>query len=262
MLLQQVSLPVAAFSPESLVIEMKGGTNATKAPQVDYAKHVFLPVLQGFGLDASLTINKRGFFPRGGGIATLQVNPVETLRPIRLVKRGQVQRITIVAYSAGRHEGLEIRMAELVRDTVTTGWGIEGLVIEEDLTRETPATALGDGFGVVVVAHTAGGCVLAGSALGEVKTATAESVVAEACHQLEAQLGIGACVDEYLADQLIIYMALAQGTSVVSMGPLSLHTETAIHFAEVMSGAKFKVEETQEGNLWLVSCEGIGFRPG
>lgn len=44
------------------------------------------------------------------------------------------------------------------------------------------------------------------------------------------------CSDEYLTDQLIIFMALARGTSCLLTGPLSLHTRTAMHFAETMTG--------------------------
>ena len=40
---------------------------------------------------------------------------------------------------------------------------------------------------------------------------------------------------------MIIFMALADGESRLLCGPLTLHTETAIHIAEKMTGAKFKV---------------------
>lgn len=43
-------------------------------------------------------------------------------------------------------------------------------------------------------------------------------------------------------DQMIIFMALADGESKLLCGPLTLHTETAIHVAEKLTGAKFKVK--------------------
>jgi RNA 3'-terminal phosphate cyclase len=49
----------------------------------------------------------------------------------------------------------------------------------------------------------------------------------------KACLDAGACVDEHMIDQLILPMALAQGTSRVRGPPkrliTSLHLETAIH---------------------------------
>ena len=76
---------------------------------------------------------------------------------------------------------------------------------------------------------------------------------------------------------MIIFMALADGESRLLCGPLTLHTETAIHIAEKLTGAKFKVRlkqvsfekkllssqvEASPGtdNSWLITCRGIGFR--
>ena len=46
-------------------------------------------------------------------------------------------------------------------------------------------------------------------------------------------------MDKYIQDQMIIFMALAQGESRLLCGPLTLHTETAIHIAEKMTGARY-----------------------
>ena len=48
-------------------------------------------------------------------------------------------------------------------------------------------------------------------------------------------------IKRVVQDQMIIFMALADGESRLLCGPLTLHTETAIHIAEKMTGAKFKV---------------------
>lgn len=73
----------------------------------------------------------------------------------------------------------------------------------------------------------------------------------------------------YLQDQLIIFMALAEGKSKILTGPISLHTSTVIHYSEIMAGVKFKItkvtpnndeagEEGSEKNI--IECEGIGFK--
>ena len=67
-------------------------------------------------------------------------------------------------------------------------------------------------------------------------------------------------MDKHIQDQLIIFMALAPGRSELVTGPLTLHTETAIHIAEKLTGAKFTIENCQDNNRgWLITCEGIGF---
>ena len=60
-------------------------------------------------------------------------------------------------------------------------------------------------------------------------------------------------------DQIIVFMALAEGQSSVLTGPLEMHTRTAIHFAEIITGVKFEVEEiTNEKHI--IKCNGIGHK--
>uniref|UniRef100_A0A8C4QCW3 RNA 3'-terminal phosphate cyclase n=1 Tax=Eptatretus burgeri TaxID=7764 RepID=A0A8C4QCW3_EPTBU len=63
----------------------------------------------------------------------------------------------------------------------------------------------------------------------------ADKVGVQASEMLIHNLHHGGCVDDYLQDQLIIFMALAQGVSRVLTGPITLHTQTAIHFAEQLT---------------------------
>lgn len=63
-----------------------------------------------------------------------------------------------------------------------------------------------------------------------------EDLGPDAAKELLLNLKYGGCVDEYLADQLIIFMALANGVSKIRTGPLSLHTTTSIHFSALMTG--------------------------
>jgi len=107
-----------------------------------------------------------------------------------------------------------------------------------------------------ILARTSTGCLLAGSALGE-RNKSAETVGKEAANELAKHIQEGGCVDEYLQDQLIIYMALAKGESKVLTGPLSLHTETAIFVAEQMTKAKFTVKQVSATQS-LITCEGVG----
>eukprot|EP00727_Mastigamoeba_balamuthi_P001467 m51a1_g11317 putative rna 3 -terminal phosphate cyclase (109) ;mRNA; f:106145-108247 len=89
----------------------------------------------------------------------------------------------------------------------------------------------------------------------------AEDVGREAAEQLLRDLDQGGCVDEYLQDQLIIFMALAHGRSRMRVGEISLHTSTAMAVVSRMTGAAFEVAEAPEGSRGghVISCDGIGF---
>jgi RNA 3'-terminal phosphate cyclase (ATP) len=99
--------------------------------------------------------------------------------------------------------------------------------------------------------------VLAGSNLGERKRKP-EDVATEATSMLLESLAWGACVEEYLQDQLIIFMALAEGQSRLVSGPLSLHTQTTIWLASELAGVTFDVKEL-DGSRFLIQCHGLGF---
>lgn len=103
--------------------------------------------------------------------------------------------------------------------------------------------------------HRAGGtdeCV--GAGLGKV-------VGEAAAEDLIAQLSHGGAVDEHCCDQLVVFMALAEGESQVLAGPLSLHTQTALHFASELAHCKIKVDDLDgtglNSGLNMITCEGI-----
>jgi RNA 3'-terminal phosphate cyclase (ATP) len=152
----------------------------------------------------------------------------------------------------------------------------------------TERNAVGTASGILVVARTSTGCLLAGSALGR-PDRSARATGQDAAQELRDAVRAGGCVDDWMQDQLVLYMALAEGVSTVLVGSLTLHTRTAIWVAEQLSGAKFEVERVREpgkertvapsilptttggedrygseGRIegkHLIRCHGIGFQP-
>ena len=109
--------------------------------------------------------------------------------------------------------------------------------------------------------------VLAASADGNVKISP-QKTGATAAKQLLNQLSPGfpenntdnvtTVLDQNAQDQLIIFMALAEGKSQIQTGPLTLHTKTAIYISELLTSAKFNVNEISKHNT-LIECQGIGY---
>lgn len=78
-------------------------------------------------------------------------------------------------------------------------------------------------------------CTLGGSALGARNQKSAEAGQKAAAELVDVVHAMG-CVDTYVQDQLIVFMALAKGLSRIRCTmPLTLHTKTAIHIAELMT---------------------------
>lgn len=68
----------------------------------------------------------------------------------------------------------------------------------------------------------------------------------------------GICVGENLQDQLIIFMALAKGISKMFTCELSLHTQTAIYFAEMFTAARYTTEPINDSTNVILTCTSPG----
>ncbi|KAI1790753.1 RNA 3'-terminal phosphate cyclase [Ganoderma leucocontextum] len=259
-LLFQVSLPCLIFSPSatsSSTLRLRGGTNATHSPQIDYTQHVFLPFInKHFGIEPTLRVMKRGYYPRGGGEIHVSIPPVAGPLPaVTLTDRGEIRRVYGRSYVAGLPKSLADSMRAAAINTLVES-GVKENRIKIEALREKPTDAVGSGSGIVLWAETYEGCVIGGSALGR-KGVDASKVGEEAARELANNLAHGGCVDEYM--QVIVFLALAQGKSKVKTGPLTLHTRTAIWVIKQLSSAKFRVEETEGGAI--IECDGIGYVP-
>ena len=210
-LLLQVSLPCLVFAPSPspslspvrptiTSLTLRGGTNATHAPQIDYTQHVFLPFLQKyFGLAPTLEIVKRGYYPKGGGEVRVSIPSVHGPLPaVTLTARGQVIAVRGRAYVAGLPRGLADAMCAAATAVLAdAGLGVaEGQVAIASV-RERPADAVGSGSGIVLWAETEDECVFGGSALGR-KGVDPARVGREAAGELVRNLAHGGCVDEYM----------------------------------------------------------------
>lgn len=273
-LLLQAALPFALLGSESPIRWiLKGGTNATMAPQYDYWESLFLPTLQvKLGLkpeNVQADVVRRGFFPRGGGEVHVETIPIDgTIPPILLTERGDLTGVEIRSFYAGKcPRNVATRMAYAAKNYLDAHLG-SGVKISVNIVFEEPAVA--SGSGILIIAMTSTGCRLGGSALGSPKIAP-NDVGIQAAQHLCATLDDGGCVDEYLQDQLVVYMALAKGTSEIITGSMTLHTQTAIWTAEQCCGAVFHVERLgekeaaapdAEGRIsgrHRIRCTGIGF---
>ena len=217
---------------EWTTLELHGGTNATSAPQVDYTTNVFLPFLaRHYNIHPKLKILKRGYYPRGGGLITFSVPPLPpgaTLPGITLTERGDITKIYGRSYVAGTLPfRLATGMSNAAKTRLTSELGLNPKIISIEAVKDDTKDVgnNGSGSGIVLWAETGTGCILGGSGLGSKGTDPA-TVGRDAADELIKAIKGGGCVDEYLQDQIVVFLALAKGRSTVKTGlPLTLHTQ-------------------------------------
>ncbi|XP_037105384.1 RNA 3'-terminal phosphate cyclase isoform X1 [Syngnathus acus] len=257
-LLLQVALPCALYGNATTTMCLRGGTNTEMAPQIDYILKVFKPIVEKFGVRFDCDIKMRGFFPKGGGQVTATVRPVKELQALTLLERGTITKIHGWAYVAGI---LPFRLAKDMAAAAmrTIRREIKELDVNIQVLQEEKEKACANGNGIIIFAESSTGCLFAGSALGK-KGVPADKIGIEAGEMLLRNICHNGCVDEFLQDQLIVFMALAKGTSRIRTGAISLHTQTAIHVAQQMTQAKFAIRKCEdELNItYVIECQGSG----
>lgn len=257
-LVLQALLPVMAFTRDYVEVTITGGTNNPMAPPIDYLERVLLPVLRMMGFDPRIELLRRGFYPVGGGIVKASSTSIEgMLKPIHIVEFGHVKRIAGIAYSSRLPSHIVDRMVSTVEKLLSKR-GYDIVLEKEILQPPNPRCAASPGCGVLLYAELSSGARIASDSLG-VRGKPAEKVAEEAVRDLESQIEVAYPVDRHLADQLIIWMALAGGESSIATTELTLHTVTCIELARQLLDVEFEVDGG-EGKPSRITCRGIGLK--
>jgi RNA 3'-terminal phosphate cyclase (ATP) len=213
----QTVLPalLVASGPSSLVFE--GGTHNPHAPPFDFLARAYLPLIQRMGPRVTARIERPGFYPAGGGRWLLSVEPTAALAGFELTQRGQItgRRARVLISNLPAH----IAERELSVLRKKTGW-------EEDCFHLEPVPDPAGPGNAVLVEIEAEHVTEVFSGIGEVHR-PAESVATGTLRSYQAWLRAGVPVGEYLADQLMLPLAIA-GTGRYLTTPLTPHSTTHI----------------------------------
>lgn len=239
-LILQILMPAAAFARKPVEVEITGGTDNPLAPPIDFLKNVTLPTLRKMGYRGEVECVRRGHYPRGGGIVRARIEPIERLNAIKLVEPGKVTRISGLAHCVRLPEHIATRMAHAASMALIKA-GYSKVNIKTESHEPSRDPHFSPGTGITLWAETERGAVLGASALGKLGK-PAEQVGREAAESLVKQLRTGCAVDRHLTNQLIPYLALADGASEITSAELTSHALTNITLVEQVLGVKFEVE--------------------
>ncbi|HJN18280.1 MAG TPA: RNA 3'-terminal phosphate cyclase [Armatimonadota bacterium] len=231
-LILQTVLPVLARCDGPSRVTLRGGTHVAWAPTFEYVAEVFLPAASRMGVDADVQLNKAGYYPRGGGEEILTVRPsarwtgADLSRPEADLACRLVSRTTKLPDHVGHRQMSNMTQA---------------FPEAEQTSLDTPGIAPGTSALAATVPGQGGwaGC----TAIGQ-RGKPAEKVGREAVAALGAFVDSRAAVDQHLADQLLLYAALAEGTTRLTVEAVTEHARTNVWVIEQFLGPTFTIEDT------------------
>ncbi len=234
-LVLQTLIPICAFAPGAVRLEIKGGTHALHAPAIEYFQNIFCDYAEKFGLIVNCEVEKYGFFPKGGGIVKVNVKPIKHGKPLALIEHGKLLDVKVYSIASEDLGGANVadRQVAGFRANVSAGLPVK------EFTNYAKTLSTGS----AIYAHALfENCKLACSALGE-RGKKAEDVGKQCADGLLKEVNSNATVDKHLADQLIPFLGLFGGEFITS--EITEHTKTNIWVVEQFVEKKFRVENNK-----------------
>jgi RNA 3'-phosphate cyclase len=263
LILQSILLP-SMFGNKKINIKLIGGSDCSWSPPFDYFKEVFLPQIQRYA-QIECRLIKRGYYPKGGGIVELKINPIyklsnfknfkefysylkENAPKINLTERGNLIKINGVSHASKQLEKAKVaerqaNSAELILKQLNCPVNIrreysDSLSPGSVITLYAIFSKLKDDVDINKPV------IIGADSLGE-RGKRAENVGVEAAQKLIKEINAGSAADEYLADNLIPIMAFIP-PSKIKTSKISNHTLTNIYVCKQFLGDIFKVNEKEK----------------
>ncbi|MEK6954016.1 MAG: RNA 3'-terminal phosphate cyclase [Candidatus Micrarchaeota archaeon] len=256
LIFQTVALPLAFSGTDSHLI-LRGGTHVNWSPCFEYLDEIFLPTVERMGFECELQINRYGYYPIGGGGIEARIGKIDKLKGLQIGNgenaenqldgnRGKLLKIEGVSVVSNLPEDIAKRQKEEA---------LKMLVNFNCDKKIEVKNAASPGKGTMLFLKAVHQNSVAGFfSLGEIGK-KAETVGKEAAVRLLEFERSGASVDEHLADQILLFAALAEGKTEFTAAKITNHLKTnAYTIKQFLPDVKIEMDEKNR----LVRVEGTG----
>ncbi|MFZ5866132.1 MAG: RNA 3'-terminal phosphate cyclase [Thermodesulfobacteriota bacterium] len=244
-----LSIP-ALFAAGTTKFFLTGGLFQDFAPSLFHMQHCLLPLLERMGAKIGMTMIRPGYVPRGQGTVEVTVHPVRSaLKPLTAVGQGtiaQVRGISLASHLIDQQ--VSTRMADTCRSMLEQ----RGLSVKIEISDEVNAAQKGAALCIWTESDT--GAVLGSDMAGAPRRPSEKIAKSVATHFLE-DLDSGATVDRHLADQLIIFGALARGATTYTIPRMTEHVESNLWLVREILGARAEIFNN------VLTIHGVGLGP-
>lgn len=253
-LVLQTIVPALTLAEGDSTVTVSGGTHVPWAPTFEYLARHWAAVTARLGLRVRVSLERVGFYPKGGGYVRAEVLGGGRPKPLVAGQRGALVGASGVSLVGNLPTSIAERQAKeldrgLRRLGLEDAYGQVGVEIAEP-------PAGGPGTAVYVEAVFTEGRA-AFSALGK-RGKPAEQVAREAVNELARFLKTDAAFDYHLADQLLLPLALAEAESRFTTSAVSQHLLTNAQVISLFLGPVVQIsgQVGEPGEVRVLPPEG------
>jgi RNA 3'-terminal phosphate cyclase (ATP) len=243
LVLQTILLPLC-FVEQPSTVTVQGGTHVPWSPSFHYLSSVAAPLLLRLGVQTEFSIASWGWYPTGCGQVSVRIMPGRSLRPLAMIDRGGLLRITGISAISN----LPSHIASRQRDRALAILGREGIDASIE-TLSAPSTGKGSFLFLAAEFENLSSGFGSLGAIGK----RSEQVADEACDGLLSHLQAKGALDPHLADQVVPWLAFCQGPSEFTTSRVTSHLLTNLWVLQQFMDIDVRVEggEGDEGRVLI-----------
>lgn len=231
-LIMQVLIPAVSFCKKKLDLSITGGTDVAWSPTADYTKQVLTEAYSRMGINFSMEIKKRGYYPKGNGLIDLDISPCKKLQPINLKKRNTKEVKLFCSYSKISKEVIDDRIQSIYKKIEEKKFQIKTTVTNEN--------ALDAGSSLLIMSSD-DDSIIGIDSLFDKKIQGFKPEIHE--EFINSKFS----VDEHLSDMLVLPASLTNEMSIFQVKKISSHLETNLYVTSKMTGCKYGIGKIDDG---------------
>jgi len=230
-LILQVLIPAVSISKKSLELSIIGGTDVPWSPTSNYTKYVLGEAYSRMGMNFSMEITKRGYYPKGGGLVKVKIYPLKKLKPISLTKRKTKSVKLFCSYSDLSSERIKNEVQQTENFLKDADFSIDSEIKEE--------IALNKGGSLMIYSQDSSS-ITGYDALTDTTTKISKRI---SNNFIRSNLG----VDNYLSDMIVLPASLIDETSFYRIKEITKHLETNLYVTSNITGCKYGIGKLDDG---------------
>ena len=228
-LILQVLIPVVSISQKKLSLIIKGGTDVLWSPSMDYTQHVLKEAYSRMGIEFSVEIIKRGYYPKGNGEVKLEVYPSK-IKSLTLSKRETNNLKLKCTFSKISIDVIKEKI-EMIKEKISkANFNVEIEIKEEE--------AIDSGASLLIYSIDKNSIIGIDGLFDNKKQNFNLDF-----EKFNNSLG----VDESLADMLVVPASLGINKTVFQVKEITEHLETNLFVTSKITGCKYGIGKTSEG---------------